>query len=68
MKRQNSNCYWKRTVQHTGLSENELTELLGQPDRIYNDEYKVYVYEDGYDNEAYFYLGDGFVVNYGYSE
>ncbi len=52
----------------SGLSENELTELLGQPDRIHTDEYKVYVYEDGYDNEAYFYLGDGFVVNYGYSE
>ncbi len=52
----------------SGLSENELTELLGQPDRIYTDEYKVYVYEDGYDNDTYFYLDDRFVVNYGYSE
>lgn len=51
-----------------GLSENELTELLGQPDRIYTDEYKVYVYGNGYGFDVSFPVEDGVVVNYNYTE
>ncbi len=52
----------------SGLSENELIKLLGQPDIIYTDTYKVYVYGGGHWFDAYFFLENGAVVKYEYSE